>query len=139
MLGIDSGHRRIGMASGHPITGTAQALRTITHDGEPFERVSAVIDEWRPATVVVGLPLTASGDESDMSRTVREFVERLKSMHPTVTFAFQDERFSSQQADARFRAARQAGRARRSDAANLDSHAAAIILESWLAEQAMQS
>ena len=124
------------MASGHPITGTAQALRTITHDGDPFGAVSAVINEWRPATVVVGLPLTASGDESEMSRRVREFVDRLALEHPAVDFVFQDERFSSQQAEARFRAARQAGHARRSDAANLDSHAAAIILESWLAEQA---
>lgn len=139
MLGIDYGNRRIGMASGHPITGTAQALRTISHDGEPFDAVSAVINEWQPSTVVVGLPLSASGDESEMSRTVRQFVERLKPAHPAVEFVFQDERFSSQQAEARFRTARQAGRARRSDAANLDSHAAAIILESWLAEQATRS
>ncbi|MEM7055086.1 MAG: Holliday junction resolvase RuvX, partial [Pseudomonadota bacterium] len=86
-----------------------------------------------------GLPLAANGEESDMSRAVREFVDQLQHHHPAVQFHFQDERFSSRQADARFKAARQDGRARRRDAANLDSHAAAVILESWLAEQALAS
>ena len=139
VLGIDYGHRRIGMASGHPITGSAQPLRTITHNGNPFNDVSAVFKEWRPADVVVGLPLAASGEESDMSRDVRAFVNQLKTAHPSIQFHFHDERFSSQQADARFKAARQDGRARKSHAANLDSHAAAVILESWLAERALAS
>jgi len=136
VLGIDFGHRRIGLASGHPITGTAQPLKTITHNGNPYDAIAAVVKEWRPSSVVVGLPLSMSGDESDMSRSVREFVEQLQLQHPAINFVFQDERFSSQQADARFKTARQEGRARRSGAANLDSHAAAVILESWLAAQA---
>ena len=139
VLGIDYGHRRIGMASGHPITGSAQPLRTITHNGNPFDDVSAIINEWSPSDVVVGLPLAASGDESVMSRAVRVFVDQLQANHPAIQFHFHDERFSSQLADARFKAARQDGRARKSDAANLDSHAAAVILESWLGARALVS
>ncbi|MEM1080087.1 MAG: Holliday junction resolvase RuvX [Pseudomonadota bacterium] len=135
VLAIDYGHRRVGLATGHPLTGTAQPLKTITHSGDPYSAINRIIDEWRPNTVVVGLPLTPAGDESDMSRAVRAFVAELETQQPRIDFVFHDERYSSQQADAQFKRARQQGRARRSDAANLDSHAAAVILESWLASQ----
>ncbi len=131
VLAIDFGHRRIGLASGHQITGTAQPLKTITHNGNPYPGISKVFSEWNPGQVVVGLPLSASGEETDMSRAVRAFVDELSDQHPGIEIVYQDERFSSQQADAQFKQARQEGRARRRHAENLDSHAAAVILETW--------
>lgn len=135
-LGLDFGERRIGVATGQPMTGTARPLRTIRHAGDPLPELAGILAEWKPAGVVVGLPLAADGTESAISRTVREFAERLGSAHPDLRIVLHDERFSSREADARFRAARREGRARRRDAAELDSHAAAVILESWLAETA---
>ncbi|NKI35656.1 Holliday junction resolvase RuvX [Wenzhouxiangella sp. XN79A] len=135
-LGLDFGERRIGVATGQPLTGTAQPLRTLRHTGDPMPDLAVIVREWRPAGVVVGLPLAADGTESPMSRAARAFAERLRAAHPDLRVVMHDERFSSREADARFRAARRDGRARRRDAAELDSHAAAVILESWLAETA---
>lgn len=133
-LGLDYGERRIGVATGQPLTGTAQPLKTIRHSGDPFPEIDALLREWRPAGLIVGLPLLADGKESAMSEAVRDFVARLAERHPGLRIALHDERFSSREADARFRAARRDGRARRRDARELDSHAAAVILESWLAQ-----
>lgn len=135
-LGLDFGQRRIGLATGQPLTGTAQPLRTIHHSGDPFAELDPLIREWRPTGIVVGLPLAADGSESSMSTVVRAFSESLRERHPGLAVELHDERFSSREADARFAAARREGRARRRDARELDSHAAAVILESWLAEQA---
>ena len=135
-LGLDFGERRIGVATGQPLTGTAQPLRTVRHSGDPMPELERVLREWRPAGVVVGLPLAADGSESPTTRAARRFAEQLQTLHPDLRVVLHDERFSSREADARFRAARREGRARRRDAAELDSHAAAVILESWLAESA---
>ncbi|MDX1625168.1 MAG: Holliday junction resolvase RuvX [Wenzhouxiangellaceae bacterium] len=134
VLGVDYGQRRVGLATGHPLTGSAQPLRTIEHSGDPSDELDAVVREWRPARIVVGLPLAADGSESDMSREVRRFADDLRKRHPGIPVDFHDERFSSAAVDRRFAEARAAGRARRRDARNLDAHAAAVILESWLAE-----
>lgn len=135
-LGLDYGERRIGIATGQPLTGTAQPLKTLQNTGNPLPEIDALVREWRPAGIVVGLPLAADGTESKMSRTVREFAGRLSDAHPALDIVLHDERFSSRIADDRFRAARREGRARRKTARELDSHAAAVILESWLAERA---
>jgi putative Holliday junction resolvase len=132
-LGVDFGKRRIGLATGQALTGTAQPLKTLHHSGDPFPDFERVLREWRPVCVVVGLPLGKDGKETPMSQAARSFAARIAENHPERQVVLHDERFSSREADERFRAARREGRARRRDAAELDSHAAAVILESWLA------
>lgn len=134
VLGIDYGKRRIGLATGHPLTGSARPLATIRHTGDPYPELDRVLDQWRPDRLIIGLPLGADGNESEMSREVREFAQGLRSRRPELTVEFHDERLTSAAADAEFAGERKAGRARRRDARNLDSRAAALILESWLAE-----
>lgn len=134
MLGIDYGRRRIGLATGHPLTGRARPLPTLTHSGAPFDRLDSVVREWRPGRVIIGLPLAADGGESDMSRTVREFAAELARRHPNVAVELHDERLTSSSAAGEFAEARRAGRARRRAARNLDGVAAALILESWMVE-----
>ncbi len=134
-LGLDYGKRRIGVATGQPLTGTAQPLKTLHHAGDPYDELARIVQEWRPAGVVVGLPLAADGTDSPMSEAVRAFAGRLGDAHPELEIVFQDERFSSREADARFRTARREGRVRRKAGRDLDSLAAAVILESWLAER----
>jgi len=134
VLGIDFGRRRIGMATGNTLTGTARALATVTGGDGAIERVARVLGEWRPDRVVIGLPLGPDGSESDMSREVRAFAEQLQTACPEARLEFHDERYSSRSAEARFAEARAAGRARRRDARGLDGIAAALIVESWLAD-----
>ncbi len=138
VLGIDYGARRIGLASGNTLTGTARALTTIQHHGDPFDELDRILAEWRPDRVVVGLPLAADGSDSDTSREVRRFARQLGERHPGLKIRFEDERFSSQHAERLFAGERGQGRARRRDAGKLDSVAAAIIVESWLAGRAAQ-
>lgn len=133
VLGIDYGARRIGLATGNTVTGTARPLNTIRHDGEPLDDIDRIINEWKPGRIIVGLPLAADGSETDMSRAARGFVADLQARHGDITIEFQDERYSSRIADSHFAQARRDGHARRRDARNLDSVAAAIIVESWLA------
>lgn len=133
VLGIDFGARRIGLATGNTLTGTARALNTVHHDGAPADDIDRVIESWKPGCIVVGLPLAADGAETESSRAARKFAADLQARHPELDVEFQDERYSSRIADAQFAQARRAGHARRRDARNLDSVAAAIIVESWLA------
>lgn len=133
ILGIDFGARRIGLATGNTLTGTARPLNTLHHDGAPLDDIDQIIESWKPGLVVIGLPLGADGGETDSSRAAREFGAALQARQPELAIDFQDERYSSRIADAQFARARRDGQARRRDARNLDSVAAAIIVESWLA------
>jgi len=133
VLGIDFGARRIGLATGNTVTGTARPLSTVRHDGRPMADIEQAIREWRPERIIVGLPLAADGSETDMSRAARSFAAEIGARHAGIRIEFQDERYSSRMADSQFAHARREGRARRRDARNLDSVAAAIIVESWLA------
>lgn len=133
VLGIDFGARRIGLATGNTLTGTARPLGTVHHGGAPAEDIDKVIDRWKPGRIIVGLPLAADGSETESSRAARRFAADLQARHPKLDVEFQDERYSSRIADAQFAQARRDGHARRRDARNLDSVAAAIIVESWLA------
>lgn len=134
VLGIDFGSRRIGLATGHPLTGRARPLKTLTHTGDPFTQLDRILAEWRPGRVVIGLPLGAEGEESDTSRNVRRFAAELARRHPEVEINLHDERLTSRAAAEQFADARRAGQVRRKQVRNLDSQAAAVILESWLAE-----
>ncbi|MFU8877952.1 MAG: Holliday junction resolvase RuvX [Wenzhouxiangellaceae bacterium] len=139
VLGIDYGARRIGLATGNTLTGTARALTTVHHQGDPFAQLDRVLAEWQPDHVVIGLPLAADGGESEISRRVRQFAGQLTERHPGLKLSFEDERFSSQAAESQFAKARGEGRARSRDAGKLDGVAAAIIVESWLAGRAAEN
>ena len=135
VLGFDYGTRWIGVASGNLITRSAHALAALaTPSGHPdWVRIDALLAEWRPAALVVGLPLTLDGGEQKTSRAARAFAAQLGTRsHLPVHLA--DERHSSQEAAQRFATSRATGTTRRRDAANIDSLAAAVILERWLAQ-----
>ncbi|KZC16771.1 crossover junction endodeoxyribonuclease RuvA [Rhodanobacter sp. FW510-R12] len=134
VFGFDVGSRLTGVAIGNTFTASARALAALAvHDGEPdWNRLDALNREWRPDTLVVGLPLTLDGAEQAASRRARRFAATLQQRYglPVVLV---DERHSSQEAARRFAAARAVGLRHRRDAADIDAEAAAVILERWLA------
>lgn len=134
LLGIDFGQRTVGLAVGHRLTGSGRPLEPIRYrDTESLMAdIESVVEQWQPCVIVVGLPLAGDGNESDMSRRVRDFAARLADQHPDLEIRFQDERLTSHAAAERHASRRQEGRARRSDAKRLDSLAAGLILESWM-------
>lgn len=132
-LGFDFGMRRLGVAVGQHVTLSARPLETLSvRQGHPdWARVDALLAEWNPAALVVGLPLQLDGSEQAMTSAARAFGTTLakRSGRPVHLC---DERFSSREAATRFAAQRQVGSKRRHHAADLDAMAAAVILESWL-------
>jgi putative Holliday junction resolvase len=135
VLGFDFGARRIGVASGNRISQSARALPAlVAQKGQPdWTRIEALLSEWRPEALVVGLPLTLDGGEQAITRGARAFADALAT-RSKLPVHLVDERHTSQEAARRFAAQRAAGSARRRDAENIDSLAAAVILESWLTQ-----
>ena len=114
------------------LTGTASALQTVSHGRQPdWAAIDRLVREWEPALLLVGLPLGAEGDETDMSKAARRFGEKIgKRYGQPVDYV--DERLSSRVAEARFAERRAAGAARRKDARQVDAMAAQVICENWL-------
>ncbi len=135
VLGFDYGARCIGVASGNRISQSAHPLAALSAQaGQPdWTRVDALLAEWRPAALVVGLPLALDGGEQNISKAARDFANAL-AQRSGLPVHLVDERHTSQEAARRFAAQRAAGSARRRDAADIDSLAAAVILESWLTQ-----
>lgn len=126
MLGFDFGTRRIGVAVGQDVTGTAEALATVrVTDGRPdWDAIARLVDEWAPARLVLGLPSHADDAPHALADAVRRFARRLEGRF-RVPVSFVDERLSSQ-AGADDPAAARRG---------LDAAAARVILERWFAER----
>ena len=65
LLAFDFGHRRIGIAVGQTLTGSANALSVVPVAAKPdWQAITGIINEWKPVALVVGLPLAADGGET---------------------------------------------------------------------------
>ncbi len=126
LLGFDYGTRRIGVAVGQTLTGTARPLTTLPcRNGKPdWETIGRLIREWQPSRLVVGLPLHMDGTEQPMTDQARRFGRQLEGRY-NLPVEWMDERLSSEEAE------RTLGSAR--DKAAVDAVAAAVILRDWLA------
>lgn len=124
-MGFDFGMARIGVAVGQTITGSASPLTVLTaRDGIPdWHQLERLLKAWKPARVIVGLPLNMDGSDSDMSALAEKFGRKLQGRFG-VTVEMVDERLSSREA-----------RTRVDEGELLDATAAAIILETWLSER----
>ena len=80
-MGFDFGTKRIGVAAGQNLTGTAQGIATVSNAGKdgPWEEIHGLIDQWQPDILVVGLPLDKDRIETLLSNTVRDFGAELAS------------------------------------------------------------
>ncbi len=132
VLCFDFGLRRIGTAVGQATTRTASSLETVSNNDAPdWATISRLVKDWKPSHFLVGLPLDAEGNETDMSGLARRFGAQLEGRFAKPCI-YADERFSSQAAAERFVNLRASGHARRKDARQLDSVAAQLILQNWL-------
>ncbi len=130
-LAFDFGLRRIGVAVGQNITGSAMPLGLVNAlDGIPdWAALDRLVKEWKPDLLVVGLPYTMDGSEQEISRRARSFARSLEQRYPCPVHTI-DERLSSHEAQARLKELRQQGR-RRIRPGDIDCVAACVILESW--------
>ncbi|MEE8339794.1 MAG: Holliday junction resolvase RuvX [Xanthomonadales bacterium] len=132
ILGFDFGLRRIGVAVGQFTTMTATSLETVGHGKTPdWAAIDRLVREWKPALLLVGLPLDYEGNETDMSRAARKFGAGLHDRY-ALDVSFADERLSSRAAQSRFAELRAQGSLKKKHARQLDAMAAQIILENWI-------
>jgi putative Holliday junction resolvase len=131
LLGFDFGEARIGVAVGEFETAHASALTTLHAESNRarFEAIGALIAEWRPVQLVVGLPLGLDGQPQQRTARCQRFANQLDGRFG-LPVAMVDERFSSAEAE---RQLQDAGRGRWQDRkATLDAAAAQIILQHYL-------
>lgn len=133
VLALDYGSARCGCAlsdpSGTIVTPIEVVLRPATKRG--FAHLRELVREREVERVVVGLPLSLDGGDTEQTRETREFADALAArLGDGVPVEMHDERFTTRLAQRIDTAA--GARARASE----DSRAAAHLLESWLAAQA---
>lgn len=128
-LAFDFGEKRIGVAVGDNSLGIAHPLHTITAEANAarFAAIGALIAEWRPSCLVVGLPRHLDGTEHELSRLCRKFAQRLHGRFNLPVYLV-DERLSSAEAS---QALRQTGIGGRRQKPVLDQVAAQTILQSF--------
>lgn len=132
-LSFDFGTKSIGVAIGQRLTGTARPLNALkAQDGIPdWNRIEALLKEWQPERVVVGLPLNMDGSEQPLTTRARKFANRLHGRFG-VQVDLHDERLSTVEARAELF---ERGGFRALSKGNVDSLSAVIILESWFENQ----
>ena len=130
VLAFDFGERRIGVAVGEIQVGMAHPLATIEAESndQRFARIEALVREWHPVLLLVGLPLAMDGSEHATTALARRFAQRLEGRYGIET-RLVDERLTSVEAE---RQLREMGNRVRTSRAKVDQLAAKLILESYL-------
>ncbi|GGC95889.1 Holliday junction resolvase RuvX [Halopseudomonas salina] len=130
-MGFDYGTRQIGVAVGQSLTCRAEPIAVLrARDGVPdWSQIERLISEWKPDTLVVGLPLNMDGTPSEMSARAQKFARRLHGRFNLPVDCI-DERLTTFEAK---QSLRDSGRTPASYRDNpVDSLAAALLLETWL-------
>ena len=138
VLALDVGNRRVGVAASDPLGLLARPLVTLgrTDEAGDLAAIVALVVREDACHVVVGLPLLPSGDRGEQAERVEAFMARLGPALETagVSWSWWDESYTTLAAEDR---RRERGARPGRGQASLDAEAAAVILEEWLAEQAL--
>jgi putative Holliday junction resolvase len=137
ILAFDFGKRRIGVACGDTVSRAAAPLGAVSAGarGPQWGAIDALMHDWRPAVLVVGLPYNADGSEGAAATSARGFAAELGKRY-ALPVKLVDERYSSLEAGERLRGARESGmRRRRVTKLDVDAAAACVILERWFGEK----
>jgi putative Holliday junction resolvase len=139
LLGFDFGLRRIGMAVGDTVTRRARPRPALQvpagrPPGEPeFAHIAGELRASGAARIVVGCPYNSDGSQGALATLAAQFAAELGRRH-RLPVHLVDERYSSIEATEALRAMRADGSRRgRVEKPDIDSAAAAVILERWMA------
>jgi putative holliday junction resolvase len=118
-LAFDFGSKRVGVASGNSITGTATPQQTVAVQGAPrFAAIAALIAQWQPSALVVGVPLHPDGAPHENTLAAQRFARQLRGRFALEVHEV-DERYTTTEAHAL-------------GARDADAASAALILEQFL-------
>lgn len=131
VLALDYGSARCGCAVSDPTGTIVTPLETVQRPASKrgIARLRALVEEREVTRVIVGLPLSLSGGDTEQTRETRAFAKRLSErLGEGIPVEMHDERFTTRMAQ---RMEGTGGSFKTSE----DSRAAAHLLESWLATQ----
>ncbi len=129
ILGFDVGSKRIGIAVGQSITQSANPIAVLsTGDAIPWKHIDKLVNQWRPTTFVVGLPIQADQQLGNIGKRAQKFAQLLEERYIKPTHLI-DEHLSTKSAisvqkDATMKAK-----------LGIDAFAAKLIIETWLTQQ----
>ena len=128
VMAFDFGEKRIGVATGETMLKVAHPLTTINAEENEvkFAKIAHLIQEWRPALLVVGLPMHMDGESHLLTQLSKKFAQRLEGRF-NLPVVMVDERLSSAEAAQNLSAAGVKGIKQK---AMLDAVAAQSILQS---------
>jgi putative Holliday junction resolvase len=133
-LVFDFGTRKIGVASANRPAATVTSLATLAaSDGVPDWRdIEALIADWRPDVLVIGMPRNTDDTDSVMTARASEFARQLADLSGLAVEEI-DERYTSTEAEGVLRDQRRDGsRRRRVRPEDIDRMAARLMAESWI-------
>ena len=127
VLAFDFGEKRIGVAVGESLLRQAHPLTVIQGEGNAgrFAAIAALINEWQPVSLLVGLPLSLDGEAHAMTARCIRFANQLRGRFG-LHVDYADERLSSIEAEERLRAS---GHNAKQAKTHLDAVAAQLILQ----------
>jgi putative Holliday junction resolvase len=137
VLAFDFGEKRIGVALGEHMLGIAHPLTTISAESndDRFKQIAELVSEWKPAVLVVGLPLSLEGEEHEVTLLCKKFARRLDGRF-SLPVVMIDERLSSVEAESTLKEMGITGRKQKT---MLDQVAAQHILQSYFDHIAQES
>lgn len=129
VLAFDFGEKRIGVAHGETTLRQAHPLSVIKGEAnaERFAAIAALIREWQPVRLVVGMPLSLDGEPHAMSARCTRFANQLRGRFG-LPVDYAEERLSSFEAGELLR---ESGHDARSARQHIDAVAAQVILQSY--------
>ena len=95
ILGVDYGDSRIGLALSDPNKIIASPFKTIKNKGfdKTKKKIFDIIRENKVELIVLGLPLSMSGTDTNQTKKVRKFQNFIQDLD--IPIEMQDERLSS--------------------------------------------
>ena len=130
VMALDLGSVRIGVAISDPTRTIAQSYGVVKRKSrkEDFARYRQILAEQQVTLLVVGLPTTSEGGDSDTAVWIREYIAEF-SQQCAVPIEFWDESYTTVQAEDSLR---QRGKRGKKARQQVDAVAAAFILQSYL-------
>jgi putative Holliday junction resolvase len=130
VLGIDYGHKRVGVAVSDPLRIIAQGIGTIKNDADLMQQLQSIRDEYEVALAVVGMPLGPENEKGRKALEIEAFIRRLVGVLDVPVDTW-DESFSSVEAQ-RILVASGMKKKRRRKKGEVDVMAARVILQEYL-------
>ncbi|MDR2074611.1 MAG: Holliday junction resolvase RuvX [Holosporales bacterium] len=127
-LGLDYGHKRIGIALSDPTLTIASPLTTL-ESHNVFSKLLEIIDKYEVKVIVIGKPISMSGESNNSQlQKVEKFIGKLKTLIDIEVILW-DERLSTHASQ---RCVNEAKISRNKQKNIIDKVAASFILQGWI-------